>query len=1048
VAAGLLPVAAAFAQPSPETARFRILNDVDGLSQMSALAIAQDRQGLIWIGTQVGLNRYDGAKFRTFKRRASDPETMSEHDVSALLADPDGSLWVGTLNGLHRFDPATELVEPFLPRGGDAGSHLRERINALMFDRDGVLWIGGDDGLARYRKVPREFARYGVERGDRRVLALADDGRGGLWVGTTVGLWRFDPAGERWTEIEAAGAAATTLRGSIQALRVDRDGMLWIGTRDAGLLRLAPASGALDQWRHDPADLATLSHDRVYALLEDRAGQLWIGTEAGADLMLDRASVPRFVRFQHRAMLRGTIGAGRVVSLMQDAAGDLWFGTWSGGASLLSAVRSRFLSFEADSADPRAADAAEIVNMTPAGPDRIWLGTRRGLFQFDTTRFLLQPMPATTGYRSYAVAVDGDSLLLGTDHGVHRYDPQRERVQPVALPAAMGTPFVDFIVVEPERVWVSTRDAELFVLDRALRSVLAHHVLESRSHFLTVFDASTKVVGGDKGLYWFSADGQRVVHHLRARPGEPRALQSDTCHFFLRASDGQRWLATTAGLHRMDLADPADLASARFSVFPHGSRANSNAIKSLVEDRRGFLWLSSNAGIARFDPRRAQFTAYGAADGAIDRGYYAFVYASTPGGYIAFGGASGFTVFDPDTIVDLPPPPPPLLSELEIDHRPVEPERGRPDAVLTQPLQRSERLVLPPGRARSVGLTFASPYFSAPEQLRFAYRLDGFNDDWIETDSRRRLATYTNLAPGEYLFRVRARTADTGWAGAETRLPIVVEPFWWQTAWAKLAALLALIAAVSALFYARLGWAAHQRRLLAEQVAERTATVERAHLALEEAYARIEHLSRTDVLTGLGNRRSLDQRLPPLIGAIDRGERTADGKGRLAFFVLDADAFKGINDKYGHSIGDAVLSGLGALLNEQYRDPAFAVRWGGEEFLAIVPVADEHEALRAGERVRAAVAAARIAIGPESTLRCTISIGFACYPFDLSAPRRLDWERVVEIADTALYAAKRSGRNRVFGYVCTAPVDGDFEARLRRGPDELCKARLLELGKV
>ncbi|HZP65707.1 MAG TPA: two-component regulator propeller domain-containing protein [Rudaea sp.] len=1205
-------------EPSPETARFRSLTDADGLSQVSALALAQDRQGFLWIGTQVGLNRYDGASFRTFIRQRRQADSLSEHYISALLPDPDGGLWIGTLNGLNRFDPAKEKFTAFLPRSGDAHALPHQKINALLRDREGGLWIGSDGGLSLYRPGSHDFANFADGLEDRRVEALVADGAGGLFVGTAAGLMRFDPATGRFARVPG-----NALRGWIDALLLDRAGELWIGTKDAGLLRYSPASGAVVQWRHVDGDPQSLSHDRLYALLEDRAGRLWIGTEAGADVMLDRYErSPHFVRFQHRPQLPSSIGAGRVVSLMQDASGDLWFGTWSGGASLLSPVRSRFLSFDADALDTHAADSAEITTMVSAGPDHIWLGTRRGLFDFDDKSYRLRPMPATAGMLIYALAVDGDELLLGSDQGIFRYDPRSGNLRSADVPAAVGHPFIYFIVVEDDRVWVNTRDGDLFVLDRPMRKVLAHHTLESRAHFMADFDAQTKIFGNDNGLYWFSADGLEPEGRLEANPDDPHGLQSDTCHYFLRGSDGQLWLATAAGLHRLELPAPRDFAHARFTVFTRGGGANTNAIKSMIEDRHGRLWMSSNAGIARFDPKTAQFTSYGAADGAIDRGYYAFVHTVTADGHFAFGGASGFTIFDPEAIAELPPPPRPLLTGLELDDRLVEPSDGT-DAVLDEPLYRTAHLVLPAGRARGIGFEFSSPYFVAPEQLRFAYKLDGFNADWIETDAKRRIATYTNLAPGDYVFRVRVRTADAGWNGEQATLALGVEPFWWQTLWAKLAGACALAAAAWAIFYLRLRGHEQQRRLLADQVEERTADIlklgqvgqeltatlnfeqaaervyrqvrarldahvfligiyradrgvveleylieddqrraridyaiddptraaawcvrecrelviqtreqmrqyiaepagpkqgemmesvvylplrieqrvigclsvqsprpraygpahleflralasytaialdnadnyrrldqamaqtreamanmHRAHHALEDAYARIEELSRTDALTGLGNRRSLDQRLPALIAAVDHGDEILPGKTRLAFFVLDVDRFKTINDEYGHATGDLVLGALGDLLHRHFGDPAFAVRWGGEEFLAVLPVADADEALGAGERLRAAIAMHRVDVGAAARLQCTVSIGFACYPFDASAPRRMNWEQIVEIADGALYVAKRNGRNRVFGYRCTGPVDADFEARLRRGAEELGKCRLVEL---
>ena len=1215
-ALSLLGFSAVCAQPSAETARFRSLTDVDGLSQMSAMSMAQDRQGFLWIGTQVGLNRYDGAQMRVFIHERGHSESISKHYVSALLSAPNGTLWVGTLDGLNRFDPVTERFEVFLPEPGNPSSLPQPKINALLFDAAGELWIGSDGGLSRYRASTNDFVNFGGELADRRVLSIVADPRGGLWVGTAAGLLHFDTSQQRFGEVTSTLPAAAALRDSVQALRVDQGGQLWIGTRNSGLLRYTPVNGALVQWRHQSSVPASISHDRIYALLEDRSGQLWIGTEAGADLMLDRDSTePRFVRFAHQPNVPHSIGSGRVVSLMQDAAGDLWFGTWSGGASLLSPIRSRFLSFEANSIEPAALDAAEVVNMTHAGAEQIWLGTRRGLFLFDAARYRLQSIAATSGMLVYAVARQGTALLLGTDQGVFRYEPTKQAVTRVVLPGQLGQPFVDFIVVERDRVWVSTRDAELYVLDSELRQLLAHHVLDARAHFSEVFDADSRLFGTDKGLYWFSSDGLTVRQRVRANPEDANALQSDTCHGFLRASNNVLWLATGAGLHRMQLSTPGNLASASFTVFPRAGGASANAIKSLIEDRSGRLWMSSNAGIARFDPKTTQFTSYGSADGAIDRGYYAFVHATTASGQIAFGGASGFTLFDPERVGDLPAPPEPLLTQLELDDEPVLLQRdGRP-SPLQMPLHLTRQLTLPAGSARSLSIAFATPYFAAPEQLRFAYRLDGFNSGWIDADVHRRLAAYTNLAPGDYLFRLKARTGDAPWSDAETQLAIIVQPFWWQTAWARALGLLALILATAGLFYARLHLLAQQQRMLAAQVAERTADIvklgevgqeltatlnfeqaadrvyrqvkarldahvflialyreerqlieleyqidggvrqpkreclmsdstqpavwcvregrelltstrqqladflqvqatgsagtmqsvvylplrieqrvigclsvqstrarayqpahleflralasytaialdnadnyrrldqaaaqsreamvslHRAHLALEEAYGRIEQLSQTDALTGLGNRRSLEQRLPNLL------ERLA-GANRLAFLLIDVDRFKSINDEHGHTSGDLVLAALGKLIGQNFGAEDIVVRWGGEEFLVISHVSDDLQAHAIAEQLRARIADATVLTVSGARVMCTASIGFACHPFDARSPHPLGWERVLEIADTALLAAKRDGRNRVLGFRCIGILDSDFVSRLRQDPAELCRAGLLEL---
>lgn len=1205
-----LDVLSAFASPSPETSRFRRLDRTEGLSQASALSLAQDRDGMLWIGTQIGLNRYDGAQMRVFTRGSEQLGMLSENYIAALLSDPDGSMWVGTSSGLNRFDPRNERFQRFLPNPSDPNSLPHANVNALLRDASGSLWVASDGGVSRFQAAPQRFFNFPLASSDPRAFALAEH-NGELVAGGTSGLWRLQPGAAQFEAVALLDADAKAWHGSVQALYTGADGSLWIGSKDAGLLRWS--GGKLEQWRHDPADTGSLSDDRVYALLEDKTGQLWVGTEAGADLLLAPQGPKRqFAHFMHRPLAPGSIGSGRVVSIIEDRSGDLWFGSWSGGANLLSPARSRFLSFAPDSLGLSNSDSAEVLSLLSAGPSKLWLGTRRGLLEFDIETHQLTAGPGARETRVYALGDQSQELLLGTDHGVLHFNPHSASLRDAKVPQQLGTAFVNMLSVEADRVWVGTRDAELFVLDRDLKKVHARHSLEQRAHFLSHFDQHTKLLGSEKGLFWLSADGLQLRHRTRADPSNPKALQSDQCHDFLAAANGSLWVATAVGLQRMVLPEPGNPSSAQFELFTHPGGLNYNAIKSILEDARGHLWLATNAGISRFDPATQRFSSFHAADGAIDAGYYSSVRSSLPAGRLAFGGASGFTVFDPSQIGELPAPPLPLLTELALNNRIVELRDKDSASPLSTPLHQTPQLVLSPGQARSLGLTFSTPYFVAPEQLQYQYRLEGFDEQWIETDARRRLASYTNLSPGDYRFAVRVRNADAPWPEAVTQLQLRIEPFWWQTSWARALPLLAALLVVSAAFYARVRLLASQRQALSSQVAARTehlaklaeigrhltatlsfesaaervyrevrarldahvfligiyregagtveleylmeadarrpgvsyalsdrerpavwcvrerrelqvsnrrqllnfvshtlppasgapmesivylplqiaqrvigclsvqspranaydtadleflralasytaialdnadnfrrldqamresssamADLHSTHLRLTQAYAKIEQLSQTDLLTGLGNRRSLELHLPARLSE----------HPKLGFYLIDVDHFKAINDEHGHLTGDLVLTALGALLRKHFAEHDLLVRWGGEEFLAVAPLNAEAQALAYAEALRARVTQHRFVDLQGEPLRCTVSIGFAVLPFDPRYPQRFTWQQVVEIADAGLYFAKHSGRDQVVGYRCVGDLSEGFDRRLMHNAEHLCSLGILE----
>jgi ligand-binding sensor domain-containing protein/signal transduction histidine kinase len=818
---------------TPETARFRQVGVGEGLSQPSVKAIAQDRQGLLWFGTQTGLNRWDGERMRVFHHRSDVPGGLSDSSISALQLDGEGALWVATDGGgLCRYLDRIERFECFAHDPRDPASLPDDTVNTLLLDQHGELWVGTDAGLARWRGIGAGFQRVDLGHGvDDRVRALAAHPSQGIWIGTPSGLLRFNPAEG---SAPAVAASLPPLPLGVRALLVDRAGMLWVGTGGEGLLRIDPASGAALRLVHGGQDGA-LGSNVVVALLQDREQRLWAGHENGVDLVIDAvAATPQVLNFSHRRNNAQGIGAGRIASLFEDAAGGLWFGSWIGGASLLRPSDRHVLSFTPDSPGMDAMLEPDVTALAVQEPSTFWLGTRAGLLAFDSETRGLRALASTRDRRVVSIEPYRDRLLLATDRGLHWLDPVEDRLSTVEMPDGMPAQITD-MRRDGERLWVATREPALHVLDAGDFRLLARHPLDGSLRFSAPFDAEHMLVGTNAGLLWFARDGSRLIHHHLAEPGNPAALQSRKASSLLRARDGRLWLATGGGgLHRIDLSPGQSPAAARFTAFSRNGDPIADTISGVLEDGRGRLWLSSSRGIVRFDPDEGRFITYLSADGGLQTGYYVNVKAQLGSGLIAFGGLQGFTLIDPDRVAELSPPPRPLLTELQLDDRLIHPAPDAPGALLQQSIAMTEQLRLPAGQAKRLVLRFSAADFVNGSQLRFAFRLDGFDSHWVEHGSGRREAVYTNLPPGEYRFELVAISPGGERSEVFDALAISVLPHWWQTIWAQLLLVLGLLAAIVLAHRRRLGRIKAQRRALQQQVAERTAELSASNRALSD----------------------------------------------------------------------------------------------------------------------------------------------------------------------------------------------------------------------
>ena len=987
------------AQAAPrEEPRFESVGDASQITDGIVTSLAQDPKGFLWLGGASGLLRYDGYQLRSF--RLAPQQGLSNPMVRSVLAARDGHVWVASDGlGLARLDPATAQWQVFEPQRARPDAPRAPSVRALAEDSQGGIWLGTlGAGVQRLEPGQGRLSAYRKDQGlpDDRVQSLLVDRRGDIWVGTWMGLARCARGATSCTPAFAAedslGRQVVTMLGQLP------DGRLWAGTRDGGLFEI-DADGQQGHW------LERRGEGTVFTLQAQDADVIWLGRASG--LQLRDARDGRVLRHLRRDSRQPwSLGTNEVVTLLRDRAGWLWLGSYGGGLQRYNPGNPGLWVRRAEEADAsvlREADVRAILPLRQGG--RIWLGSNQGGIAIVDESLALQDQirPAASGQPGLpqgavgAMAQDGEGRVwVGIAHQLASLDAQGRflGLHPV------GPGRIRRLLADPEGwLWIGTQDG-LYRLNTRERQPTVERLVRADGQPLQ--GNVNALARQADGLLWVGADAGL----LRLRPGQERleslpqpareALPTMAVLGLLLDREQRLWVDMNAGLYRLR-ADAE--AAPRFEAVAqaHGFAGHEFGA-NLLQDEQGRLW--SHRGM--FDPRDGSHYTLTPADGAdIGTGWFRS-YAQLADGRMLFGGSNGVLVVDPPHFRRWNDQPPVVITELRVD--------GQPTALPQGPL------VLQP-RQRNFTVEFAALDFSAPLRNRYRYQLEGDSSGWTESDAAMRVISWGNLPPGDYRLRLQGSNRTGAWSSQELVLPIQVRPAWWQTWWARLAALAALAGLVWALVALRTRMLARRQRELEQRVQERTAELEAMSRSLQEA-------SLTDPLTGLRNRRFLTQHIEADLSLSQRRYQEARRRGQpaptesdLIFLLLDVDHFKQINDRRGHAAGDAVLRQLGPRLAKVLREVDYLVRWGGEEFLVVARGTTRSQGPELAERLRAAVADDPFELPYGQPLAVSCSVGFACYPLDPQHPGDLPWDVALNLADASLYDAKRRGRNAWSGVV-------------------------------
>ncbi|CAM2069008.1 Histidine kinase domain-containing protein [Sulfidibacter corallicola] len=854
--------------------KFFHIQTEEGLSHGVVYAALQDKNGFLWIATQSGLNRYDGYSLKTFEHDPRDPLSYPASNAGVMILSPDGTFWLGTWgSGVIHFNPATGQFRGSIYDPETQERKLAEsRIQSLYLDAKGNLWIGTfDEGLYRYKVSTGDLRAYRHDHDDPqslsndRVWSTCEDRSGRIWVATSGGLHRLLPEGNGFQRfrhdpddptsisndvikrilVDETGYLWLATRGGvnrfdpetlraesflfdsagdptapindIRNLLLDGKGHLWVGSYRSGLVKFELATGKQIGISHNPMDSFSISSDRIEAMYLDTSDVLWVCTNGGG-INYTSLHGKHFLHYRHEYANPNSLGSNQVSAVLQDHHGMLWLGTLTTGLTRLDRTSDRYTHYLHD---PNNAQSICDDNIRALAEDHLgalWVGSyNRAISVLSPDRTTWRHFPSVrrggtlSDERIRSLYRDRDNVMwVGGDAGLDRYHREGNRFENI-LPDRT-----------PE-------------IDRSLR------IFSIRQHA-----DRTYWLGTDHGLINLDGEGGHFKWY-RNDPNDPTTLSNNRVNVIHLGPHDDLWIGTNQGLNWFR----PETGSFRRLFDPNGNQYN--VIFGILPDLAGNLWLSTARGLSKYIVKEDRFRHYDVHDGVQSGSFVHNSFFQGAKGEMFFGGRNGLIEFRPEEIRDRTRPPDIVLTSFKVFNEEVS---------LPRPLHMMEELTLQPDQSM-FSLEFAALDFSSPGKNRFRYMLKGFDQHWIDAQSRNS-ATYTNLDPGTYSFVVVGGNTDNVWneKGANIRIRII-PPFWTV----QRVALLAFLA-ITMLAVWRYRETEKNRRLLEHRVAERTRSLAEANENLAKTAEELQVAQRelikaahqagmaeiaTDTLHNLGN---------------------------------------------------------------------------------------------------------------------------------------------------------------------------------------------------
>jgi diguanylate cyclase (GGDEF)-like protein/PAS domain S-box-containing protein len=780
----------------------------DGLSHSTILCMIQDKQGFIWIGTQFGLNRFDGYEFVIYKNEIADEKSISDNFIISIFEDSKGILWIGTNNGLNSFNKDTNQFTRYLHNPQDKTSLSNNHISSITEDYLGNIWVGTvGGGLNKYNRLTGRFDQpdFMTSTGDRinplYVTDLMIDHQDKLWM--TSGNARLRPSSEKGGiyVINVDSLELSKINPSIDQILINADNMttvyqddtkdIWFGTVGQGLLKRNTETEQFSQFMADEIN----DDNSITAITQDRTGRLWLATHnTGLYSLLNNGEDVH--NYNSQTPEKSNLRDDDISDLLIDHTGIFWLGTWANAVKRVDFNSFQFQNYLQVATDYYP-DEQDVFDINQDSKGNIWLATwESGLLKFNReTSKITRPKAldqATVGNVRHVFVDKHDKLWIGSnDKGVIYFDPDSNEVKTYQHDAldkySLSNNKVIQIIDDPSgNLWIATRGGGVNYFNIAQQKFYAfrHDIHDIK----TINDDKVSALMFDnQGYLWvgtfdaldiFDPITNKVIAHYKDGK-KPQNLFGNSIQSLFLDSKERVWIGTEKGISQVVFPDSNQVTELTFLRNIGFKKSQLGSVGDFLEDNRGNIWISSIKFITRYNPETQAIKNFSAANGVLSGGYYIASSHKDETGKMYFGGLEGLTVFQADYKQYKSTDPKIMLTQLLLFNEPVF-TNSNENTILTKNIENTDELKFN-YKQNMFSLEFSAMHYSSPKHNQYAYKLEGFDDNWIYTDSKNRRATYTNLDAGEYNFVIKASNSQGEWSSPVHKLKIKVKAAPWKT---------------------------------------------------------------------------------------------------------------------------------------------------------------------------------------------------------------------------------------------------------------------------
>jgi ligand-binding sensor domain-containing protein/signal transduction histidine kinase len=791
--------------------KFEHISIEEGLSQSTVHSIIQDNHGFIWIGTEDGLDRFDGYNFIVYRNDREDSNSIASNQIRAIIQDSNGTIWVGTENGLSALTLIThpqsgkkrEGFHNYFSNPDDSNSISDDDIRCMYQDKYGVIWIGTSGGLNNiktestnqsghydFNKIKFSSTSFNSEFSQATsktfISAITEDGNGNLWLGTMgKGLLVFNrESGLLSTYKNNPSDPKTVGSNYIIKLFTDLAGRVWVGTYGGGLNRFDYTSKSFIRYMTDPGNNESISENKVYGLVDDTDGNLWVGTFSGGLNKFD-PNANLFIRYKNNEHNPLSLSNDFIRCLLIDRSDNLWVGT-NNGINKTNLKHPKFITFRNNYWDPHSLSNNFVLSVFEDSNNKLWVGTNNGLDSYDSKSgvFINYKIPHNNpksgdGFVYSILQDDGGFLWLGTfggglikcntDGQIIKHYLHNENNKNGILDNRINTLFLqkngDIVVGTLAGICVLQKYSDKFRYN--FISSLDSAQLSGKS-IEKIYEDKNEIywVGTNNGLFRIDPATGNCTEYLSDKD-KLQTISNNTITAIYEDSKGNFWIGTEDGLNKLDRKTNT------FTIFTTKNGLPNNYITSLIDDSEGSLWIATNRGISKLNielPEGKQFRNYDTDDGLQGLEFNINASFKNKKGEIYFGGTNGLTKFNSGEIRDNPHLPEVAIISFY--------KMGKPDLSFLQ-ISDTDNITL------SYSENFFSFEFSAfdytdSKKNQYAYQLEGFDKDWVYNNNRR-FANYTSIDPGEYTFHVKASNNDGIWNESAASIKLIINPPFYRT---------------------------------------------------------------------------------------------------------------------------------------------------------------------------------------------------------------------------------------------------------------------------